>query len=100
MTVEGGGESLRSLNDFVEFILCCFWGVSSVCLLVGQVWLQLPFAETRWTAWFGCGGDLAVCAVVVCVRFGGYQCHKGGMQCTFGHGTDRDQMDVMMERER
>ena len=101
MRREGIVESLRSLNDFVEFILCCFFGgVSSVCLLVGQVWLQLPFAETRWTAWFGCGVVLAVCAVVVCVGFGGYQRHKGGMKCMFGLGTDGDQMDVMMERER
>ena len=101
MTLEGVVESLRSLNDFVAFILHFLRdGVSNVCWLVGQVWLQLPFAETRWTAWFGCGVVLVVCAVVVCVRFGGYQCHKGGMQCMFGHGTDRDQMDVMMERER
>ena len=101
MTGEGVGESLRSLNDFVAFILHFLSdGVSNVCWLVGQVWLQLPFAETRWTAWFGCGVGLAVCAVVVCARFGGYQRHKGGMKCMFGLGTDRDQMDVMMERER
>ena len=85
MTGEGGGESLRSLNDFVAFILYFLRdGVSNVCWLVGQVWLQLPFAETRRTAWFGCGVDLEVCAVVVCVRFDRYQCHKGGMQCMFG----------------
>ena len=71
-----------------------------VCLFVGwsQVqWVQLPFFERRWTVWFGCWELLGVGDVVVCVRFGGYQCHKGGMLCIFGHGTGCDQMDVMME---
>ena len=60
--------------------------------------VQLPVIDRRWTAWFGCWVLLGVGDVVVCVRFGGYQCHKGGMQCKVGHGTGCDQMDVMIER--